>query len=436
MGTEKQTYFFLPGLICSALLLPNGTQSNTMMQHKLPVLIAAGLCCIIVLFSQCLQEQKQTRDPRGGAYAGSEKCAGCHREIYQSYISTAHAASTRPASSQSIRGSFAKDSNRFKYHAGLEVLMQQREDGFYQAAYAHDTLRQAQRFDVVVGSGRKAQTYLYWQGDQVFQLPISYFVPARSWVNSPNYPAHQVRFDRNIPIGCFECHASFIPQTATSTAGERLTDHFDKAGLVYGIDCERCHGPAAHHADFHREHPEEKEGRFITAIKSLGRQKQVEGCAVCHSGINKTFQTIFSYEPGSEFSHYMKIDTAAVDKDSIDVHANQYQLLRSSACFLKSGRLDCSSCHNVHTGERDDMALFSRRCMTCHNTASHNFCPLASRLGNKIENNCIDCHMPAQPSKLITLLSQGQKIPTPDSIRTHFIAVYREETKKFMTAQR
>ncbi|MBE7173098.1 MAG: hypothetical protein INR73_21155 [Williamsia sp.] len=397
-----------------------------------PFWIAAGLCCFIFLFSQCLQEPARSHDPRGSAYAGSQRCADCHREIYQSYINTAHAASTRPASRQSIRGSFAEDLNHFVYHTGLTVRMQQKATGFYQEGYAHDTLKQAERFDIVVGSGRKAQTYLYWKGDQVFQLPVSYSVQAGSWVNSPNYPAHQVRFDRNIPVRCFECHASFIPTTATSAANSRLVDHFDKNRLVYGIDCERCHGPAAHHADFHQQHPQEREGRFISSIKNGSRQNKTELCALCHAGITPARQSTFSFQPGSPLNHYFNPDTTKVSMDSIDVHGNQYQLLRASACFRKSQVLDCSSCHNVHTKERDDLALFSSRCMTCHNEAQHTFCPLATRIGNRIKNNCIDCHMPSQPSRLITLLSQGQKKPTPDLIRTHYVAVYREETEKFL----
>lgn len=403
-----------------------------MKKHRRAPAILVSLCCFVVLFSQCLQEPEKSPDPRGSAYAGAQRCVGCHQTIAAGFADVAHAASTRLASRQSIKGSFAKDSNVFVYHKGLQVAAERRGDGFYQVAYSHDTPRQAERIDIVVGSGRKAQTYLYWYGDQVFQLPLSYSVTAGSWANSPNYPPHQVRFDRNIPIGCFECHASYIARTATSAAGTRLTDHFDKNRFVTGIDCERCHGPAAHHADFHEQHPQERSPRFMTTIRSLARQNRVEACAICHSGINRTVQSTFSFEPGSPLRHYMYQDTAAPDAKAVDVHANQYQLLRASACFQKSGMLDCSSCHNVHTVERDDLALFSRRCMSCHQPDGHNFCPLAPQLGKGIEKNCIDCHMPSQPSKFISLLSQGQQTPTPDFIRTHYIAVYRDEAKKFL----
>ena len=393
--------------------------------------ISLCLCFLVGAFSMCLQQPKPRRDPRGGAFAGTQRCMDCHRDIYNAFVQTAHAASTQPASRSTIKGSFAKDSNLFVFHPGLKVEMQQREKGFYQTAYLHDSVVESARFDIVVGSGRKAQTYLYWQGDKVYQLPISYLVPARSWANSPNYPANQVRFDRNIPEACFECHSSFIRKTATQAEGNRLADHFDSTQTVLGIDCERCHGPAAQHADYHEDHPAEKTARFITSIRQLTRQNQVEMCAVCHSGLTEPLQTTFTFQPGSRLDHYRPPDTSHPRTTDIDVHGKQYQLLQASACYLKSDQLTCSTCHNPHETERD-LAVFSARCMSCHNTANHNFCPQAATLGNKIVSNCIDCHMPAQPSRLITLLSQGQHTPTPALVRTHYIAIYPEETKKFM----
>ncbi len=403
-----------------------------MKKHPRSLWITSCLCFLVLAFSMCLQKEKPKRDPRGGAFAGSGRCMNCHKEIYTAFLHTAHATSTQPASRASILGSFARDSNLFRFRPGLQVEMQQRDSGFYQVAYSHDTAVEAAPFDIVVGSGRKAQTYLYWQGDKVFQLPVSFSVASNTWANSPNYPSKQVRFDRNIPEGCFECHGSFIRKTSTQPEGDRLVDHFDRSQIVYGIDCERCHGPAAHHADFHEANPVEKTAQFITGIRQLSRQNKVEMCAVCHSGLTAPLQTLFTFQPGSRLSDYMPPDTSHPRTNEIDVHGKQYQLLQSSQCYLKSDQMTCSSCHNPHSQERDNLAVFSQRCMTCHNEPSHTFCPLAPKVGKEIVNDCIDCHMPARPSRLITLLSQGQQAPTPAIVRTHLIAVYQEETKQFM----
>ena len=75
------------------------------------------------------------------------------------------------------------------------------------------------------------------------------------------------------------------------------------------------------------------------------------------------------------------------------------------------------------------MQVFSQRCMNCHKEADHTFCTLSTVPAATLKQNCIDCHMPALPSRAITLLTNGQEKPTPDSIRTHLIAIYRPDAK-------
>ncbi len=93
--------------------------------------------------------------------------------------------------------------------------------------------------------------------------------------------------------------------------------------------------------------------------------------------------------------------------------------------------MDCSSCHNVHREEVNEPALFSSRCMTCHNTEKKNFCTLETDQINLAEK-CIDCHMPVLPSRKIQLSTAAIKKVQSDSIRTHFISIYREQTKKIL----
>ncbi|TDH26597.1 hypothetical protein EXU57_10945 [Segetibacter sp. 3557_3] len=385
-----------------------------------------------LFFSQCLNRQSEVNDVRSNGYAGSETCVSCHRNFTASYAATAHHNSTSPASKQTIKGSFETDSNVYAYKPNLKVQMEERDSRLLQVAYLDGREKQSAPFDIVVGSGRKAQTFLYWIDDQIYQLPVSYFVKARAWVNSPNYPADKVRFDRNVPIGCFECHGSYIKRTSVEVVNNRLSDHFDKNSILYGIDCERCHGPAAKHVAYQQQHPDEKKAKYIASFASLSREDQLNMCSVCHSGLHDTKQTTFFFRPGAKLSAFIHPDTTTVSLADIDVHGNQLQLLKSSECFIKSNTLNCSTCHNTHVNERDDPALFSKRCMSCHQPDQDHFCKMAEKVGPSIVNNCIDCHMPTKESKLITLRSQGQTKPTPNLVRTHYIAVYPDETKRFL----
>jgi hypothetical protein len=403
-------------------------------KHKRTLTVISCIIIIVFALCKCIDKSEVVADARGKRYVGSATCVQCHKTIYDSYANTAHSKSSAPASDTVVKGSFEPGRNTYFYRPNLKMVMEDRKNGLFQVAYQNNEEKQANRFDIAIGSGRKAQTYLYWMDTKVYQLPISYFIPEKSWVNSPGYPADKVRFDRNIPVGCFECHSSYIKVTSNEVAGSRYINNFDQNSLLYGIDCERCHGPAAKHVNFHQEHPQEKESKYIASFSALSREQKVDMCSVCHSGIQKTKRSTFRFVPGNTLNNNFFDPSPMANVDDLDVHGNQKQLLMASDCYTKSQDLTCASCHNSHNNEKEDMALFSKRCMNCHNNENHNFCTLpTSAKVNKV-NNCIDCHMPAKPSKLIRMLSNGKASASPDLVRTHYITIYPEETKKFLSA--
>ncbi|RYF89297.1 MAG: hypothetical protein EOO00_10145, partial [Chitinophagaceae bacterium] len=243
---------------------------------------AIGL--LMLLFSQCINDPA-INDARQNGYAGSEACISCHQALSDSFFHTAHYNTSSMADGRTVAGNFSKDSNLYQYTPSVKVMMENEDNTFYQVSYNNGQLVEKHSFDIVVGSGRKAQTYLYWMNDKVYQLPVSWYVPAGKWANSPNFPAQQARFDRNIPIGCFECHSSYVKRKKVEDQNGFRVDHYDRNTLVTGIDCERCHGPSAQHAGYHQEHPDEKEARFLVPYRQLERQQQLDVCGVCHSGI-------------------------------------------------------------------------------------------------------------------------------------------------------
>jgi nitrate/TMAO reductase-like tetraheme cytochrome c subunit len=63
------------------------------------------------------------------------------------------------------------------------------------------------------------------------------------------------------------------------------------------------------------------------------------------------------------------------------------------------------------------------RCQSCHSVDKHTFCTLKAD-ANILKKNCIDCHMPEAPSKVLTLRVEENKAVVPSMVRTHLIAVY------------
>jgi hypothetical protein len=70
--------------------------------------------------------------------------------------------------------------------------------------------------------------------------------------------------------------------------------------------------------------------------------------------------------------------------------------------------------------------------MSCHNTADEKFKTATHSQIAMIEKNCIDCHMPAQPSKSIAVFLQGEETPKASLLRSHFISIYQDEVKKYL----
>ncbi|MDB5140343.1 MAG: hypothetical protein JWR12_2259 [Mucilaginibacter sp.] len=402
------------------------------MKNKTICFLIFLLVPLCALLTQCLNKDK--KDPRDEVYAGSDKCIKCHKNVYDSYIHTAHFQSSRPASVNTIHGSFSAGKNIVELNDHLKVMMEKRNAALYQVAYLNGKEVEAHRFDITFG-GVKAETYLYWKGKQLFELPLSYFDTLHKWTNSPGYAGNRVDFNRPILRRCFECHSSYIkeiPQQNINLANRII--EYDKSSLIYGIDCERCHGPAANHVNFQTEYPNEKKARYITKFSALTRAQKLDACAVCHSGNKDVFQvSAFVFKMGDTLAKFKEPIFLSQNPNpaTLDVHGNQSGLLASSKCFLMSN-MDCTTCHNPHINQSANLVIYSQRCMKCHNEANHNFCKMAPKLGALIKNNCIDCHMPLKPSAVISVASVGRKNEVPYLVRTHRIAIYPDETKKIM----
>jgi len=82
--------------------------------------------------------------------------------------------------------------------------------------------------------------------------------------------------------------------------------------------------------------------------------------------------------------------------------------------------MTCSTCHDVHAPERS-AADYSSRCLSCHQWQS---CGEAKKIGPRIVDNCIDCHMPLQQTQAIVSVTAGRVLRT--SIRTHWIKIYSQ----------
>lgn len=406
------------------------------MRSNRSLITASVIFLSVFIISQCINKDKDKttiiKNDSGEQFAGSATCITCHKNIYDKHINTAHYLTSRPASEKYIKGSFEPGKNFYAYNNSVRIAMEKREDGFYQVEYFKETEKKAHRFDIVIGSGTMGQSYLYWMNNHLFQLPITYFTAANAWSNSPGFP-DKILFNRIITSRCLECHTTFAKPTSEP---DKDPEEFANDKIIFGVDCEKCHGPAEKHVEFHTQNPNQLIAKYIINPAKLTRQQNLDLCASCHGGRLQKIKPSFEFTVGNNLADYFKLDTSAPDPKNIDVHGNQYGLLRASKCFRMSTTMTCVTCHNSHENERGNIALFSQRCMSCHNSEHNNVCKLNKTMGTVINTNCIDCHMPVKSSKAIAVQLHGDNLPVAAMIRSHYISIYPDETKQILASMK
>ncbi|MFZ0638954.1 MAG: multiheme c-type cytochrome [Candidatus Acidiferrales bacterium] len=352
-------------------------------------------------------------------FLGDAACRECHQEIGDAYARTAHHLTSQLPSEDSILGKFTAGENILKTgDPDLYFRMDARASGFYETAIfwqPPDQETRTERIDIVTGSGHKGQTYLYWKGNQLFQLPVSYWTDLKAWINSPGYTEGVANFDRPIFPRCLACHATYFQ----SIPSVKVENYYKKTGFVLGISCERCHGPGRAHAEYERSKLAAISSAIdpIVNLSSLSRDRQIDVCAQCHGGIGEAIAPAFSYVPGQQLENYVMLPRPDAEA-RVDVHGNQVALMQRSRCYQNSQMMTCTTCHDVHAPERA-AASYSENCLHCHQDRD---CGEFVKLGAKIRGNCIDCHMPLQDSNLIVSDLNGQQVKA--RIRNHWIKVY------------
>jgi Cytochrome c554 and c-prime len=384
-----------------------------------------------IAYAQTSPEKVGEVQVRRQDYLGDEACMPCHREQALPYNQTSHHLTSQLPSTTSILGSFKEGENILMIEnptttgtdPRLFFKMDIQHGAYYQTAIAEkgsQKLTRSERIDIVTGSGVRGQTYLYWAGNELYELPVSYWSEGNQWINSPGYVDGTANFSRHVDPRCLECHASYIQPLSS----DPQTNAFDRNSLVTGISCETCHGPGADHIAREKGSfagPEKASSNAILNPAQFTRDRQIDLCALCHSGGQRAaLKPAFTYLPGQPLDQYLAADPAEIT-ELPDVHGNQVGLLKKSRCYLSSPSMSCSTCHDVHRRERT-AAAYSDRCLSCHRWQ---ICGVSHTLGEKITHNCVDCHMPMQQTSAIVSKTANRVLHA--SIRTHWIKVYPGE---------
>jgi hypothetical protein len=376
-----------------------------------------------VLVNRARRAERWPTAVRPATATGDSTCLSCHADK-ASYEGTAHRLTSRHPSPASMAGDFTGPRSVLRTpNPSLHFRMSADSAGFHQTAVegtGMDTTTRTERVAYVAGSNRKGQSYLYWRGDSLYQMPISYWKTLNTWINSPGpgYTDGRANFDRAVAPRCFECHATWIE--AKPDLG--VVNRFDSTGAILGITCERCHAGGREHVRRQRAVLTVARGPAIVNPARLSRERQMDACAQCHGGLGWPKVPSFTYVAGYRLEDYVAL-APPPPTAQVDVHGNQVALLQRSRCYQAS-QMTCSTCHDVHATQRDPKQL-SGKCMTCHQEQS---CKLFPTQGKAIAGRCVDCHMPLQSSNLIVSALEGQSKQA--QVRSHWIRVYRDSVSR------
>jgi hypothetical protein len=299
-------------------------------------------------------------------YIAPALCQKCHTAIYDSYSRTGMARTFSLATNVPSLDGFVHDASRRIYRTAV------RSDGVYiQRMEFGGANFLEKRIDFAIGSGVHSRTYVArTAGGRLIELPVSWYAAEGGrWAMSPGYdrPGHS-DFRREITESCLFCHNGY-PSEAN-------------AGLASGIDCQRCHGPGEDHAT---------RGAPMLNPAKLSPERRLEVCLQCHlesasrtlpDAVRRFGRATFSYRPGEPLASWqLYFDfVRPASNDRITVNNSGYGLMRSQ-CFLRSGgRLTCTSCHDPHRAETEDV---TRTCRSCHASVHTPATPA-----------CAGCHMP------------------------------------------
>ncbi|GAW91573.1 multiheme c-type cytochrome [Calderihabitans maritimus] len=400
----------------------------------LSLLLAAG--CLNQPREQEGKREKETPPSTEVAtYVGSEKCSGCHKEIYNQWKETMHAKSLQQKGWDKfeLKGDFTAgklDYKAMKEGGGRLVDIVLHEDGTVTIGEKDYKI-----FGTYGGWDEWKQRYLTKDVDDpiregnIYILPIQWNQKTEEWVPYHADEGHGEpskknwwRPERTFEKNCSGCHNTGL--ALKWNADGYVTDY---SYQEFNTGCENCHGAGSLHAD--NPSPE----NIINPAK-LAKKAANEVCGQCHSRGKSKPEGLFGfpwketvgndgrYKIGDDLSEYYTEGGGYWGEDkngdgrvsleesvASQKHHQQWWDFMTTAHYKsdsKNAPKTCFSCHSPHddgfqVGDKKfslEQVRNNELCLECHqdrapfNGARHHFGD--SKYTAHANIRCTACHMP------------------------------------------
>lgn len=343
-------------------------------------------------------------------YVGSERCLGCHEQIYFSWLSTLHPYKVRPATENTVVGDFVKNN---------KLTIKDIKDVPDKTEYTTTMSKKDGKFFITtIGSGGKEETYpvkyvlggvwkqrymTEFKNGAIMILPVQWNIATRQWVDyqgfktgAPGSGKYWADKNRTWQYQCGSCHSTGVKVNYNASS-----DTFRTTWVDNGISCEACHGPGSIHS---AEPKYKKTATIINPAKIPDARRAAQTCGQCHNRGTSTAET--KVATGPKFYEYPNgdagylpgkvLDNYYVEKPGLWPDGSSKQHHQQYNDWAKSKHADagvnCWDCHKVHgkgvISKHSLREAGDKLCLNCHsvsNTLMH---------GIHGANSCTECHMP------------------------------------------
>jgi cytochrome c554/c'-like protein len=310
-------------------------------------------------------------------FVGSAACSPCHARLVASHQVTGMAKALRSAENCQVLASHS--SLTFRSDEYTYQIVREAGRSLYKVTYRDESI--SAPLSYCFGHGETGQTYLLQYNGALYESRVSFypmiekldFTPGASRMEPPSLEAALgQKLTSEEARKCFSCHAT----NAVNETQELRTE-----GLVPGVGCEACHGPASAHVTAAKAGQPPTTG--ILSPKNLAADELSQRfCGSCHR----------SYE---EVMAMPDLGGAG------NIRFQPYRLAKSSCYYSdpKDRRISCIACHDPHETVVREPAFYDAKCLSCHASSARAQAGSMAKACRTSTKRCSTCHMPkTEPS--------------------------------------
>lgn len=350
--------------------------------------------------------------------AASQKCAACHQETFDTWLSSQHAWANRLMDPSKDAAAFSKEAKFSIGDASASIFPSK---DHFQLAWANGQEKQ-QVFspEAVIGISPLRQFLVPFPKGRWQVFPMAWDPIDQEWFyvfgkenRDPQEWGHWFKRGNNWNSQCASCHMSGFEK-----GYDPQSDSYQSRWKEMGVSCLQCHGEM-------NGHPQKnglEKGQAATVHKAQ------DSCASCHS---RREELTGRFHPGESFEdHYRLIlaDQEGVYYPDGQVHQEnfEYGSLLLSRMGMKG--VTCLDCHDPHSGKLRLPVEDNSLCLSCHQAPTKRGAIPIDALAHSHHapdskgNQCIACHMPETPY-MVRDPRRDHGFTTPDPLLTQELGI-------------